>query len=337
MGHPALAARHPAFPASAADDSATLDAYSRAIIDAVEIVAPAVVRIEGSRGASGSGFIFTPDGFVVTNSHVVERAAALTVTLPDGRSLRGDVAGDDPETDLAVVRVNATSLPWASLGDSSAVRVGQIAIAIGNPFGLDHSVTSGIVSALGRSLRARSGRLMDDIVQTDAALNPGNSGGPLVTSRGDVIGVNTAMIGSAQGLCFAIASNTVRFVVSRLIRDGRLRRSYIGLSGQKAPVPRRIALHHGLAVTSGILVVSVEPQSPAAAAGIAAGDTLISFGGIALSNVDDLHRALTEDRIGVPSPVTLLRGTEKRQAVVLPWELIKGQRAKGKGQRSGTD
>jgi S1-C subfamily serine protease len=314
----------------AADDDELLDAYSRTIIAATEHVAPAVVRIEprGSderapsrnAGGSGSGFIFTPDGFVITNSHVVNRAEALTVSLPDGRALRADVVGADEDTDLAVLRVNATAVPFASLGDSDAVRVGQIAIAIGNPFGLDHSVTSGIVSAVGRSLRARSGRLMENIIQTDAALNPGNSGGPLVTSRGVAIGVNTAMIASAQGLCFAIASNTVQFVVSRLIRDGRVRRSFIGLSGQKAPVPRRLAVRHGLATTSGILVLAVDPHTPAAAAGFAAGDLLIAFGGRAVETVDDLHRLLTEERIGVPSPVTYLRAGDKRDAVILPWE-----------------
>ena len=227
-------------------DGDLLDAYSRAVIDAVDAVGPAVVKIDADRGA-GSGVVVAPDGLVLTNSHVVNRAARTTVTLPDGRSRRGDLVGDDPDTDLAVLRMavhGGESVPWARFGDSRTLRVGQIAIAIGNPFGFHHSVTAGVVSALGRSLRARSGRLMDDVIQTDAALNPGNSGGPLVTTSGGVIGINTAMILPAQGLCFAIASNTARFVAGRLIRDGKIRRSYIGVAGQNVPVPRAVARAH---------------------------------------------------------------------------------------------
>ena len=311
-------------------DPDLLDAYSNAVVSAVDRVGPAVVRIEDApqrgttagAGASraGSGFIFTPDGLVITNSHVVEGARRVKVTLPDGRSTRGDVIGDDPETDLAVLRIDGDALPSASLGDSNAIRVGQVAIAIGNPYGFDYSVTTGVVSALGRSLRARSGRLMDDIIQTDAALNPGNSGGPLVTSAGEVIGVNTAMIQMAQGLCFAIASNTVRFVVSRLIRDGRIRRGYIGLAGRTAPIARSSARHHQLAMTSAVRVESVEPHSPAAAAGLQPGDLVIAFGDRPITSVDDLHRALTEERIAVPSPMTIIRGPERHRLVVLPWE-----------------
>ena len=225
------------------DDSELLDAYSQAVIRGVDIVGPAVVKIDADR-AGGSGVVVAPDGLILTNSHVVDRAAHLSVVLPDGRSMRADLIGHDGDTDLAVIRAtssNGTSLPWATLGDSRGVRVGQVAIAIGNPYGFHHSVTAGVVSALGRSLRARSGRLMDDIIQTDAALNPGNSGGPLVTTRGEVIGINTAMILPAQGLCFAIASNTARFVAARLIRDGRIRRSYIGVAGQNVPIPRALA------------------------------------------------------------------------------------------------
>ncbi len=300
-------------------DDELLDAYSTAVVHAVETIGPAVVRVERERGG-GSGVIFTPDGFVLTNSHVVHKANQLTVTLSDGRATRGDLVGDDPHTDLAVLRIDASSLPWAGLGDSRRVRVGQMAIAIGNPFGFHHSATAGIVSGVGRSLRAGSGRLMDDVIQTDAALNPGNSGGPLVTSRAEVIGVNTATILPAQGLCFAVASNTARFVAARLISDGRIRRSYIGVGGQNVPVPRRPG--HGSQVTasSGVLVMSVEAGSPASHAGLAAGDIIIAFAELPVSGVDDLHRALTAERIGVPSVITMLRNGERRQLTVLPKE-----------------
>jgi S1-C subfamily serine protease len=304
------------------DDGALLDAYSRAVISAVEVVGPAVVKIDIDRGG-GSGVVFTPDGFILTNSHVVQGAAHLTAMLPDGRSMRADLVGQDADTDLAVIRVTdpgATGFPWATLGDSRAVRPGQVAVAIGNPYGFQHSVTAGVISALGRSLRSRSGRLMDDIIQTDAALNPGNSGGPLVTTRGEVIGINTAMILPAQGLCFAIASNTARFVAARLMRDGWIRRSYIGVAGQNVPIPRALARAHQLAVSSGVLVVSVEPLSPAAAAGLREGDIILAFAGDAISAIDDLHRRLSEDRIGTPSAVTVLRARERRQITLIPAE-----------------
>src|SRR4051812_22089520 len=249
------------------DDATLLDAYSTAVVHAVEAVGPAVVKIDAARGG-GSGVLFTPDGLILTNSHVVDKAGALTVVMTDGRSMRADLIGQDADTDLAVIRIDGSALPWATLGDSRAVRVGQIAIAIGNPYGFDHSVTAGVVSALGRSLRAKSGRLMDDIIQTDAALNPGNSGGPLVTTAGEVIGVNTATILPAQGLCFAIASNTARFVAARLILDGRIRRSYIGVAGQQPPLPRALARVNGVVAGSGVLVLSVESRSPAASAGL---------------------------------------------------------------------
>ena len=307
-------------PHGSGNDQALLDAYSAAVIHAVEQVGPAVVRVEGTRG-SGSGVVFTPDGFVLTNSHVVGNPAnRLQITLPDGRSLAADVIGSDVDTDLAVLRIDGTRLPWARLGDSKAVRVGQVAIAIGNPYGFDHSVTSGVVSALGRSLRARSGRLMDDIIQTDASLNPGNSGGPLVTTAGDVIGINTAMILPAQGICFAIASNTVRFVASRLMRDGRIRRSHIGIAGQQTAVPRALARANQVAATSGVLVASVADDSPAARAGLITGDVVLSFAGSAVSGIDDLHRLLTEERIGTPAPVTVLRRGERRQLTIVPSE-----------------
>src|SRR5262245_60609273 len=293
-------------------DGDLLDAYSRAVIDAVDIVGPAVVKIEAGRGA-GSGVIVAPDGLVLTNSHVIDRAARTTVTLPDGRTRRADLIGDDPDTDLAVVRLEVLygeSVPWATFGDSRNLRVGQIAIAIGNPFGFHHSVTAGVVSALGRSLRARSGRLMDDVIQTDAALNPGNSGGPLVTARGEVIGINTAMILPAQGLCFAIASNTARFVAGRLIRDGKIRRSYIGVAGQNVPVPRAVARANQLAISSAVLVSSVEKNSPAAVGGLREGDLILGFAGQPIAGIDDLHRRLTDDHIGRAVPMRVLRGSE---------------------------
>jgi S1-C subfamily serine protease len=302
-----------------AKDDELLDAYSSAVVHAVDTVGPAVVKIQAERGG-GSGVIFTPDGLILTNSHVVEGTGALTVVMTDGRSARADLIGQDAHTDLAVVRIDGTALPWATLGDSRGIRVGQIAVAIGNPYGFDHSVTAGVVSALGRSLRARSGRLMDDIIQTDAALNPGNSGGPLVTTRGEVIGINTATILPAQGLCFAIASNTVRFVAARLIRDGRIRRSYIGLGGQTVPIPRAVARANQLAVTSGVFVVSVEEKSPAAIAGLKDGDVVLAFAGDAVTGVDDLHRLLTADRIGVPQTLSILRSAERRQLTVVPVE-----------------
>jgi S1-C subfamily serine protease len=241
--------------------------------------------------------------------------------------------GTDPDTDLAVVRIDGAgaSLPFASLGDSRGVRVGQIAIAIGNPFGFNHSATAGIISATGRSLRAASGRLMDDIIQTDTALNPGNSGGPLVTTRAEVIGINTAVILPAQGLCLAVASNTARFVAARLIRDGRIRRSYIGVAGEPAPIPRKVARFHGLAVTSGVAVRSVESGSAAEAAGLKPGDVIHALGDIPVRGVDDLHRELTEDLIGVPQELSVLRGVERRVITVVPGEKPTGHKPEAKG------
>jgi S1-C subfamily serine protease len=301
------------------NDDDLLDAYSTAVVRAVETIAPAVVRVERGRGG-GSGVIFTPDGFVLTNSHVVHGADQFTVTLSDGRETRGDLVGDDPHTDLAVLRIDASSLQWAGLGDSRRVRVGQIAIAIGNPFGFHHSATAGIVSGVGRSLRAGSGRLMDDIVQTDAALNPGNSGGPLVTSRAEVIGVNTATILPAQGLCFAVASNTARFVASRLMSDGRVRRSYIGVGGQNVPVPRKPGVSH-VTPSTGVLVLTVESGSPASQARVAQGDIIIAFGETPITGVDDLHRVLTAERIGVASAMTILRSGGRQQVTIVPKEV----------------
>jgi S1-C subfamily serine protease len=300
-------------------DDELLDAYSEAVIRAVEQVGPAVVRIDTPRGG-GSGVVFTPDGFILTNSHVVEAAGEIAVTLPDGRSAPAATIGRDPDTDLAVVRGDISPDTWARFGDSRRVRVGQVAIAIGNPYGFQHSVTSGVVSALGRSLRARSGRLMDDIIQTDAALNPGNSGGPLVTTHGEVIGINTAVIRPAQGICFATASNTARYVASRLMRDGRIRRSRIGVAGQQTSIPRALARVAGAAVASGVLVASIDATSPAEAAGLQRGDVILSFGGTAVTGVDDLHRLLTEDRIGSAVELEVLRRGERRHVTITPTE-----------------
>jgi S1-C subfamily serine protease len=311
----------PLNPLNPLSDDRLLDAYSQAVIRAVDAVGPAVASIEAGQ-ARGSGFIFTPDGLLLTNSHVIARAKPIAVSLADGRSFEADVIGDDPETDLAVLRLGVpaggAALPWATLGDSRAVRVGQVAIAIGNPFGFQHSVTSGIVSALGRSLRSRTGRLMDDIVQSDAALNPGNSGGPLVTTGGEVIGVNTAMIQSAQGLSFSIASNTARFVAARLIRDGAVHRSYIGVAGQTVGVPRALARAHGIAAGAGILAVTIEKASPADTAGLRTGDIILAFADTPVAGVDDLHRLLTDERIGIPVPLVVLRRGARRQLTIVP-------------------
>jgi S1-C subfamily serine protease len=316
------------------DDTQLLDAYSKAVVHVAETVSPSVVKIEaeprnppqrrpGPRPdevptSSGSGFVFTPDGYIITNSHVVADARRLTVTLLDGRRLPASLVGDDPHTDLAVIRIDAPDLVPARLGDAGGLRVGQLVVAIGNPYGFDCTVTAGVVSALGRSLRAQSGRLIDDVVQTDAALNPGNSGGPLLNTRGEVVGVNTAMIRPAQGLCFAIGMRTAGFVVSRLVRDGRIQRSYIGMAGQNVPLLRRLVRFHDLAVDTGVLVISVEPGSPAAEAGVRDGDLVVRFGETWVERVDDLHRLLTEERAGEPVPLTVLRGTERRTITVVP-------------------
>jgi S1-C subfamily serine protease len=317
-------------------DEGLLDAYSRAIITAVEQVSPSVVNIEirqqarGMRAApgdrpqeahaSGSGFVFTPDGFILTNSHVVHGADGIDVTLPDGRRFEAQLVGDDPDTDLAVVRIHAPNLTAARLGDSRTIRVGQLVIAIGNPYGFQYSVTAGVVSALGRSLRTGTGRLIDSVIQTDAALNPGNSGGPLVTSRGDVIGVNTAVIMPAQGICFAIAVNTAKFVVASLIKEGKVRRSYIGVGGQNVPLHRRIVRFHDLTVESGVLVVSIEANSPAGEAGLRMGDIIVGFGGHPVPGIDDLHKLLTQEKVGVKHPITIIRGAEKLVLDVVPAE-----------------
>ena len=314
----------------AADDP--MDAYSRAVISAAERVSPSVVYIEvhsQGRGntsrsrrerGSGSGFIFTPDGFVLTNSHVIHGAANIEVTLSDGHKYKAELIGDDPDTDLAVIRINAPNLAPAQLGDSQKIRVGQLVIAIGNPYGFQYTVTAGVVSALGRTLRAQSGRLMDDVIQTDAALNPGNSGGPLVNSRGEVIGVNTAMILPAQGICFATSIDTAKFVASRLIRYGKVSRSYIGLAGQNVPLPRRVVRYYNLPVESGILIISYNRNSPAKKAGAIEGDIIIGFDGHPIAGIDELHKLLTGDRIGQKASLMVIRGTEKLFLDVIPEE-----------------
>ena len=318
----------PAAGAGPETDAELLDAYSRAVSAAVGRVRPAVGHIRVERAArrgrkqdgAGSGFAITPDGYLLTNSHVAAEAAALEVTLPDGRVLGAELVGDDPDSDLAVVKIGGDGLAYAQLADSSRVRVGQVAIAIGSPYGFQHTVTAGIISALGRSMRGATGRLLDNIIQTDAALNPGNSGGPLVDSRGTVIGVNTAVILPAQGICFAIASNTAERVAIALIRDGRVRRAYLGVSAQDMQLPRRIVRHFELGQETGAQVEAVEAGSPAAAAGVQAGDIIIGFDDAAVTGVDDLLRMLTGGRIGDGIALTILRRVERLTLKVTPRE-----------------
>jgi S1-C subfamily serine protease len=309
-----------------AADAELLDIYSQTVIRAAERVSPSIVNVEvrqlvqprpggkrppQERPAGGSGFVFTPDGFILTNSHVVHDATRVHVTLADGGHYAAEVVGDDPGSDLAVIRVAAPNLPAVTFGDSQKIRVGQIAIAIGNPYGFQSTVTAGVVSALGRSLRSQSGRLIDNVIQTDAALNPGNSGGPLVNSNGEVIGVNTAIIAPAQGICFAIGINTAKFVAGRLIKDGKIRRGYIGIAGQNVQIHRRIVRYFGLPAEKGVLVISTEDDSPARIAGLMMGDIIISFDNQVVQDIDDLQRMLAEKEIGVKTPLTVIRRTEK--------------------------
>ena len=318
---------------SVPDDAVLLDAYSRAVTGAVEKVSPAVVNIEvqqsvrsrrrseaQERRGGGSGFIFTPDGLILTNSHVVHDANRIEVTIADGRRFPARTIGDDPATDLAVIQIDGASLTVAALGDSQALRVGQLVIAIGNPYGFQSTVTAGVVSALGRSLRSYSGRLIEDVIQTDASLNPGNSGGPLVASDGRVVGVNTATILPAQGICFAIGINTAKFVASRLLRDGRIRRSYIGVSAQTVPIHRRLVRYYDLPKETGVVVLSTEPESPAKRAGLREGDMIVALEGLPVAGVDDLHRVLSDVRAGVKAELTVLRGTEKLALAIIPEE-----------------
>jgi S1-C subfamily serine protease len=307
------------------EDQALLDAYSRAVIDVVDRVGPAVVRLDvksvGRHGGTGSGVIVAPDGLVLTNSHVVGGAARVSVATVDGRNLTAQVVGDDPDTDLALVRIDApVTLPAAPLGNSKLLRRGQLVIAIGNPLGFESTVTTGVVSALGRSLRARSGRLIDDVIQTDAALNPGNSGGPLVSSHGEVVGINTAVIMGAQGICFAVAANTASFVLGELVRHGRVRRAYIGIAAQQFTLSRRRQLAAGLTQESAVMVATVEPASPAERAGIAAGDIILALDGTAVTGADDLIRILVGDKIGRSVEVVTLRNGEHRVLSLVPAE-----------------
>ena len=321
-------------------DGALLDAYSEAVTKAVERVSPSVVAIEvkktagaggspqpsrgggGERASAGSGFIVTPDGFALTNSHVVHGASELKVMLTDGRRRSAQLVGDDPDTDIAVVRIDAADLVPVDLGDSEALRPGQVAIAIGCPLGFQCTVTTGVISALGRSLRAQNGRLMDAIIQTDAALNPGNSGGPLVNSRGQVIGVNTAVILPAQGLAFAVPVNTARDVAAQLINHGRIRRSFVGFGGQTVPLVRQVVRYYQLAQESGVLVIAVEPDSPAQAAGLAEGDIIIRVDSHPAASIEAIQRVLTQSTIGAPMLLTVLRGTELVTLTAVPAERV---------------
>jgi S1-C subfamily serine protease len=328
----------PAAPPVSGPDANLLDAYSQAVVRAAEKISPSVAFIEVSkirpqvRGAmergfreargSGSGFVFTPDGFILTNSHVVQGADKIAVTLSDGRRFDATIVGHDPGTDVAVIRISAPALVAAPLGDSEKIRVGQLAIAIGNPYGFQYSVTAGVVSALGRSLRSESGRLIDNVLQTDAALNPGNSGGPLVNSNGEVIGINTAVILPAQGLCFAVAVNTAKFVAGRLIKDGKIRRAYLGLGGQNVGIPRFIVRSQQLKAETGVLVISVEKQSPAERAELKEGDVIVALGDSIVRSVDDLHRLLTDGRIGSRCELTLLRQSQKISLSVVAQEAV---------------
>jgi S1-C subfamily serine protease len=325
--------RHTPGPNPAGDDD-LLDSYSRTVISVSEKVSHSVVHIGIRQGrgsdrthnwpqethGAGSGFIFTPDGFILTNSHVVHNADNIEVTLTDGRNCRAYIVGDDPDTDLAVVRIHATNLAAVKLGDSQTMKPGQLVVAIGNPFGFQCSVTAGVVSALGRSLRARSGRLIDNVIQTDAALNPGNSGGPLVNSRGEVIGVNTAMILSAQGICFAIAVNTAKFVAAGLMKEGRIRRSYIGMAGQNIVLNRRLVRFHNLKAESGVFVAAIEINSPALRAGLREGDIIIGFDGQPITGIDELHKVLTREKAGKSLPITVIRRAEKMVLDIVPEE-----------------
>jgi S1-C subfamily serine protease len=314
-----------------ADDQALLDSYSQAVIDVVDRVGPAVVRLAvrngdparpgQSRGGSGSGVIVAPDGLILTNSHVAGAASRIEVTTADGQDLHARLVGDDPDTDLALIRIDEpATLPSARLGDSKRLKRGQLVIAIGNPLGFESTVTTGVVSALGRSLRSRNGRLIDDVIQTDAALNPGNSGGPLVSSRGEVVGINTAVIMGAQGICFAVAANTASFVLGELVRHGRVRRAFIGIAAQQTAIPPLRRRAAGLAQDRAVMISTVEPDSAAERAGLRPGDIIVALDGVTIAGADDLVRALTGDKIGRSVAFDVLRGTERLTVAAVPRE-----------------
>src|SRR5215472_16067326 len=314
-----------------ADDQALLDSYSQAVIDVVDRVGPAVVRLAvrngdsarpgQSRGGSGSGVIVAPDGLILTNSHVAGAASRIEVTTADGQDLHARLVGDDPDTDLALIRIDEpATLPSARLGDSKRLKRGQLVIAIGNPLGFESTVTTGVVSALGRSLRSRSGRLIDDVIQTDAALNPGNSGGPLVSSRGEVVGINTAVIMGAQGICFAVAANTASFVLGELVRHGRVRRAFIGIAAQQTAIPPLRRRAAGLAQDRAVIIGTVESDSAAERAGLRPGDIIIALDGVTIAGADDLVRALTVEKIGRSVAFDVLRGTERLTVATVPRE-----------------
>jgi S1-C subfamily serine protease len=327
---------NPASHSGSLADEGLLDAYSRAVTGVAEAVGPSVVRLDVKKrmrgrdargrevaqevGGSGSGFIFTPDGLIATNSHVVSGATTIGVTLNDGQVFQADLIGDDPDTDLAVVRIAGHKLPSVPFGESRGLRVGQLAVAIGNPYGFQCTVTAGVVSALGRSLRSQNGRLMDDVIQTDAALNPGNSGGPLVSSKGEVIGVNTAVILPAQGICFATAIDTAKVTIAQLLKHGRVRRARLGLAGQNIVLPRRMVRHHGLERDGAVQAASIERGGPASRAGLEQGDIIVGFAGQPVAGFDDLHRLLTEEKLGGRVPVTVLRRGQRLTLDIQPDE-----------------
>jgi len=329
-------AANSARPQGSLDAATLLDAYSHAVTQVAETVGPAVARLDVKRrvhgrdaqgrkvtqdvGGSGSGFVFTPDGLIATNSHVVSGASEISVTLNDGQVFQAALIGDDPDTDLAVVRIDGHKLPSVALGESRGLRVGQLVVAIGNPYGFQSTVTAGVVSALGRSLRSQNGRLMDDVIQTDAALNPGNSGGPLVSSRGEVIGVNTAIILPAQGICFATAIDTVKVTIAQLLKHGRVRRARLGFAGQNIVLPRRTVRHHELSRDGALQVTSIERGGPASRAGVEQGDFIVGFAGQPVAGFDDLHRLLTQETLGERVPLTVLRRSRRIELHVRPDE-----------------